>query len=402
MSSIMSNIKSSIKSNGVKRAGKPGLHQAVCMIGIGIFLALFAGYSYGQQAHQLSYNNSVWADDNLNGSVTDAFSTVGAFTTAPNNGLHVYYQSHDDHIHQAYNVGGGWKDEDLTTEAKAIKSSTGCNVVGFSLQNFQYVFYVGTDFHVHELLYNNSIWADTDLTVAGHGDKSNGFEIVAFVTTPNNALHVYYSSANEDTEQLYNVGGGWANENLTTETRAPLNGGGWMTGFSLNNFQYVYYYAADGDLHQLFYNNSSWSDEDLTALTGMGQPNPPGEMSALVVPGTKKLRVYYIDRNNHVIQLASTNNKKWIGADLTKKAKGPLASPENGMVAFVTTPNNQIHVFYDSSTNHVNQLFLPTPAKKWSNTDLSATAENGDSVRFATGMAGFSIANLQYVYYVGN
>jgi hypothetical protein len=393
MSSIMSN-------DGAYRGRKRGLHQAVCMIGIGIFLVLFAISSQGQQVHQLFYNNSGWTDANLNGSVTDPFSTVGAFTTAPNNSLHVYYQSHDDHIHQVYNVGGGWQDEDLTVEAKAINSSTGCNVVGFSLQNSQYVFYVGTDFHVHQLLYNNISWSDTDLTVAGHGDKSNGFEIVAFVTTPNNALHVYYSSAN-DMEQLYNVGQGWGNEDLTAETGGPLSGGGWMTGVNIDNFQYIYYYALDGDVHQLFYNNSSWKDEDLSALTGMEGPRTPGEMSALVVPGTKKLRVYYIDRDDHVIQLGSTNNKKWTGADLTTKAKGPLASPENGIAAFVTTPNNQIHVYYDSASNHVNQLFLPTPSTKWSNSDLTA-ASKGDSVRTATGMAGFSIANVQYVYYVGN
>ena len=98
---------------------------------------------------------------------------------------------------------------------------------------------------------------------------------------------------------------------------------------------------------------------------------PNGTLSAMVIPGTQKLRVYYIGTNNHVIQLASTKNKKWTTSDLTKKTKGPLANSANGAVAFATTPNNQIHVFYVAG-DHVNQLFLPTPATKWSNTDLTA------------------------------
>jgi hypothetical protein len=99
-----------------------------------------------------------------------------------------------------------------------------------------------------------------------------------------------------------------------------------------------------------------------------------------------------------VIQLSSTNNVKWTGADLTKKTKGPLADSSNGAVAFATTPNKQVHVYYVSD-GHVNQLFLPTPATTWQNEDLAALTHGGLAI-YTGEMAGLSIGNEQYVYYI--
>lgn len=375
------------------------LCRAACAFGLLISLAALP--ASGQQIHQLFYNNANWVDQNLNGSFTDTSTGVGALTTAPNNDLHVFYLSNTGNVHQLYNVGGGWTDENLTAETGGTPANSISNVAGFSNQNFQYVFYIDVDFNVHELLYNNSAWADTNLTVKYGIPISNGVELTAFAT-PNNGLHVYYVTPGPHVIQTYNVGNGWQFEDLTAETGAPQPEGRSLTGFSIGNLQYVYYVASGGDVHQLYYNNANWADEDLTALanTVPSPEYPNGALSAMVVPGTKKLRVYYIGTNNHVIQLASTNNKKWTSADLTKKTKGPLANSSNGAIAFATTPNNQIHVFYVAG-NHVNQLFLPTPATKWSNTDLTALT-GGGLADYAGEMSGFSIANEQYVYYVAH
>ena len=364
-------------------------------------LMVLALQAQGQQLHQLFYNNSGWADANLNGTVTDTSTGVAAFTTSPNNSLHTFYLSSTGDVHQLYNVGGGWQDENLTAETGGTPANSISNVAGFSNQNFQYVFYIDVNFNVHELLYNNSAWADTNLTVKYGIPISDGVELTAF-TTPNNGLHVYYVTPGPHVIQTYNVGNGWQFEDLTAETGGPQPQGRFLAGFSSANLQYVYYVAFGGDVHQLFYNNAKWTDEDLTALakTVPSPQYPDGGISAMLVPGTKKLRVYYIGTNNHLIQLGSTNNKKWTGADLTKKTKGPLADPSNGIVAFATTPNNQIHVFY-ASGGHVNQLFLPTPATKWSNTDLTALTHGG-LASYSGEMSGFSIANEQYVYYIAH
>jgi hypothetical protein len=212
---------------------------------------------------------------------------------------------------------------------------------------------------------------------------------------------VFYVTPGPHIIQAYNVGNGWQSEDLTAETGGPQPQGRTLAGFSIGNLQYIYYVAFEGDVHQLYYNNSKWSDEDLTALTKtVPSPEyPNGSLSAMVVPGTKKLRVFYVATNNHVIQLASTNNVKWSSSDLTKKTKGPLANASNGAVAFATTPNNQIHLFYTAG-NHVNQLFLPTPSTVWQNEDLTALT-NGGLANYSGQMAGFSIGNEQFVYYLG-
>jgi hypothetical protein len=375
------------------------LHLAVCMAGL--FVALIGSYAQGQQVHQLFYNNSGWAEADLNGSLTSSYTGVGAFTTTPNNSQHVFYISNTGDVHQLYNVGGGWTDQDLTAQTGGVPANGNSNVVGFSNQNFQYVFYIGADFNVYELVYNNSDWSYTNLCVAYGIPIAEGAQITAFATS-DNSLHVYYATPEPHVIQTYNVGNGWQYEDLTAETGGPQPQGRYLTGFSIANLQYVYYVAAGGDVHELYYNNSKWADEDITALAkAVPSPEyPNGALSAMVIPGTTKLRVYYIGTNNHVIQLASTKNKKWTTADLTKKTKGPLANSANGVVAFATTPNNQTHVFYVAG-DHVNQLFLPTPATKWSNTDLTALTHGG-LADYPAAMGGFSIANEQYVYYVAH
>jgi len=382
----------------IRKATLHRLRRAVFTFGLLISFAALP--VLGQQVHQLFYNNSNWADQNLNGSITDTSTGVGALTT-PNNGLHVFYLSNTGNVHQLYNVGGGWTDENLTAETGGSPANSISNVVGFSNQNFQYVFYIGVDFNVHELLYNNSNWTDTNLTAVYGIPTSDGVQLTAFAT-PNNGLHVYYVTPGPHVIQTYNVGNGWQFEDLTAETGAPQPAGRSLTGFSVANLQYVYYVASGGDVHQLYYNNSKWTDEDVTGLANAvpSPMYPNGAVTAMVVPGSTKLRVYYIGTNNHVIQLASTNNKKWTSADLTKKTKGPLANASNGAVAFATTPNNQTHVFYVAG-NHVNQLFLPTPSTKWSNTDLTASV-GGGLADYAAEMSGFAIANEQYVYYVAH
>lgn len=386
-------------TNNTPRAKEPTMHLAIGMVGI--FLTFFAAYAHGQQVHQLFYNNSGWADANLGGSLTSSDTGVGAFATNPNNSEHVFFISNTGDVHQFYNVGGGWTDEDLTAETGGVPANNISNVVGFSNQNLQYVFYIGADFNVYELFYNNSSWSYTNLCIAYGIPIAEGAEITAFATS-DNSLHVYYATPEAHVIQTYNVGNGWQYEDLTAETGGPQPQGRYLTGFSIANLQYVYYVASGGDVHELYYNNAKWADEDITALAkAVPSPQyPNGALSAMVIPGSKKLRVYYIGNNNHVIQLASTNNKKWTTADLTKKTKGPLANSTNGAVAFATTPNNQTHVFYVAG-DHVNQLFLPSPATKWSNTDLTANT-NGGHADFLAGMGGFSIANEQYVYYIAH
>jgi hypothetical protein len=73
------------------------------------------------------------------------------------------------------------------------------------------------------------------------------------------------------------------------------------------------------------------------------------------------------------------------------------------MVAFVTTPNNQFHIYYvptssePPSGTEVYQLYYS--GSSWSVEDLTGGTGNAD---YTAGMAGFAIGNLQHVFYMSN
>ena len=82
---------------------------------------------------------------------------------------------------------------------------------------------------------------------------------------------------------------------------------------------------------------------------------------------------------------------------MTKKSKGPLPDDASSVLAYVTTPNDAVHVFYVSGS-HVYQLYQPT-ASTWTFEDLTSEG-NGAYATTGSGLAGFSIQNEQFVFYV--
>jgi hypothetical protein len=249
------------------------------------------------------------------------------------------------------------------------------------------------------MLYNNAGWADTDLTLATSSTvTSSGSNLVAFTTSP--ALHAYYTASDSHVHELLATNRtNWQDQDLTVLAGGPVaNGAYGMAGFKIGNFQYVYYLDTNNHLHQLFYNNSRWTDEDLTVLTKTSPTATFASISAFVIPNTKKMRVYFVSSSNgHIIQLASTNNAKWSGSDLTKKAKGSL--PDEQIVAFPSASGGTVNVYYVAGHN-VNRIYQPT-VTTWANEDLTALTGGGvaDSV---DELAGFSLTNNQYLYYVAD
>jgi hypothetical protein len=372
--------------------------QAVCVFAI--LVSLVSRHAYGQQVHQLSYNNSNWADQNLNGATMNQFSAnVAAFLTTPNNQSHVYYLSTGGsaHVHQLFFNGTSWADSDLT--ALSHGPTAFGPVTGFSVGNFQYVYYVNSSApnHVHQLLYNNVSWVDSDLTALSKGKTKTISQLIAFTTTP--ALHVYYRDFDSShIHQLFSDSGtSWQDQDLTTATGGTL-AVYLSAGFNNGNLQYVYFLDGSNDLHQLFYNNSNWSDSDLTQSTRTPSL-ATSKVAAFAIPRTKKIRVYLTNANNgHIMQFSSNNNGvKWTSVDLTKRTKASLPDLASPLLAFVTTPNNDAHVYYVSGS-HVHEIFQPT-ATTWANQDLSATG-NGALVDGFGGLAGFSMQNEQFVFYV--
>ena len=366
---------------------------------LSILLSLAALPAYGQHVNQLSYNGSTWVDQGLGGAQTYVFTQISSILTTPNNQEHVYYFGGSPfHLHQLFYNGTNWADEDLTAETGAPAPSQYA-VSAFSVGNYQYVYYIDLNYDLHQMLYNNSNWTDTDLTKIVGGPQAFG-QLVAFTTSP--AIHVFYGDVNSGhVHQIFETNGtNWQDQDLTVITGGAPVGGNGLSGFNIGNFQYLYFFDFSGHVHQYLYNNLKWSDEDLTALTNSVPSVFGNNLGAFVIPGTKKLRVYVQDENNHILQLASTNNVKWISADLTKKTKTPPAFPGTSMQGF-NNANNGLQVFYMSAQAHVNQFLLPTHATVWQNIDLTVES-GGAGVTPYGGISVLSLQNLPQVFYLGD
>ncbi len=359
-----------------------------------------------QFIHQLSYNGSSWMDQNLNGALAGPYTGIAGFLTTPNDQTHVYYVDNNGfyHVHQLFFNGTSWEDQDLTAVSGASEGAYGaCQVAGFSVGNFQYVYYLGGSYgHVHQMVYNNIGWSDVDLTALTGGPNAQPDPLVAFTTSP--TLHVYYTDWNLHIHQLHSDNGtSWQDEDLTSITGGTTSATspGRMGGFNIDNFQYLYFVASTGHVHQFLYNNASWSDEDLTVLSKSTPATARSGVQALVIPGTKNLNVFYISTDNHIVQLAATDNKKWVKTDLSKKTLAP--GPQSFRVAaFTAPPHNELHVFYVGYTTnlHVLQLYKPK-SQPWAYDDLTALTNGGIPESLYNDMTGFSFQNNQYVYYVG-
>ncbi len=353
--------------------------------------------AHAQTIHQLAYNNSTWIDQSLSDQATDPHTGVAAFVTTPNDQIHTFYLDSAEDVHQLFFNGTSCSDEDLTAEGFGVRAMAKSAVAGFSESNLQYVYYVSQNQHVHQLFYNNADWADADITSLSGGPLTTKTPRLTALATGSSAFHVYYLASNGHVNQLYNVSGSWVNQDITKIAKGPSGRAVWIASINVGNLQYVYYLATTGHVHELYYNDSTWLDEDLTVKAGVPVAAAASPITALVFPGGNVNEVFFIDNNKHLWQMLSADNNVWASDDVTSQGGGPAANPANGIVAFTTTPNDDLHLFY-LSKKHINQLFLPAGTDDWQNSDL--TAKFGGKPNGTSAMSGFSLANLQYLYYV--
>ncbi len=119
-------------------------------------------------------------------------------------------------------------------------------------------------------------------------------------------------------------------------------------------------------------------------------------VGAFYVPNGKTItmEVFAVTNDQHVHQFMRTGGT-WTNLDLSASF-GPLTdSAFGGMAAFRTAPNNQFHVYY-APTAELYQLYFN--GTSWTYNDLSNRVGTASS----NGVAGFSLGNLQYVYYIAN
>jgi hypothetical protein len=373
-----------------------------------MFLILAQLPAYADHIHHLWYNNANWQNDDITaltgGAIATPYGAIAAFRTTPNNQLHVYYvENVSSHVHQLYYNGASWSDSDLTALTGGPQANA-YGISGFAVGNLQYVFYLSLDEHIHELNYNNANWSDQDLTALVGGNLATS-TLVAFVTPPNGQFHVYYQDrTNLHEYQLYFNGTSWTYQDLTSLIGGAYCYADWIAGFAVGNVQHLFCagygrYTGNLDLLHIYYNNSTWVYEDVTFRAG-GSDTPMNlgaGVAAFKVPGVNELDVWSVTSDAHFNRYQHlVNPAQWIDWDLTNLMGAPTDALYGGITAFVTTPNNQYHVYYAPSSE-VYQLYYNGQA--WTIQDLTGGGGNADP---NSGMAGFAIGNLQHVFYMSN
>ena len=364
---------------------------------------------FGQHIHELYYNNADWVDSDLTSQTGGPVvypQGVAAFYTTPNDQFHVYYASNGDyHVHQLFFNGSSWSDSDLTALTGGAIASNSAGMSGFSIADAQYVYFCSDDFSLHEYSYGdggNFNWVDRALPIGGYSGTC-GFAPVGIVAyaTANGQRHVYYeapySAAGRTIYHLYFNGSKWVRQNLTAVTKGEkAQGATWMSGFANANDQYVFFQGVDGHIHE-YSDVTSWKDQDLTVLAGgVAATSFEGNgTAAFIVPGKTQMEVYYAGGSTEQLHCMTFKSGKWKDANLTTLTGGPGPYSLSQMVGFATTPNNQFHVYLGGIGEDVIEQFFYN-GKSWAAQELPSVGPAG----IGPGIAGFSLGNLQHVYYI--
>jgi hypothetical protein len=122
-------------------------------------------------------------------------------------------------------------------------------------------------------------------------------------------------------------------------------------------------------------------------------------IAAFKVPNANQLEVWSVVDNTVLnredfSRFTHVNPSQWLYYDETSGIGAPADAQFGQIVAFFTTPNNQYHLYYAPSSE-VYQIYYNGTA--WSVQDLTGGSGNADP---NSGMAGFSIGNLQHVFYM--
>jgi hypothetical protein len=360
-----------------------------------------------QHVHKLyySYNNQNWLDRDLTGNaihdpeevavpLAAEATDLSSFALPGVPGEYVCYLGTDQHVHQLYNSGSNWHDQDLTLDFSGPLAAG--NAVTSFLDGYGYhICYLTSDQHVHQLYSGDGAnWVDQDLTGNAIPNPPETAVPLAAAGTALSSFadqtgeHVCYLGADQHVHQLYYPGGTWQDQDLTLEADGPLAAGNAISGFADFEIsgltpaagEHVCYLTSDQHVHQLYYdfnNSQGWIDQDLTKIAIHDPPETaavPLAAAGSALSGFEDAvdHICYLGADQHVHQIFNPGGT-WHDQDLTEMASGPLVAG-NAITGFADDiPGGGDHVCYLTSDQHVHQLYS-TDAANWVDQDLTVTA----------------------------
>jgi hypothetical protein len=169
----------------------------------------------------------------------------------------------------------------------------------------------------------------------------------------------------------------------------------------------VIYLSAGNRINELVYSDH-WYHHDLTSEAKLPTPAPVAAsgsaLAGYVTTFNEQQHVIFLGTDQHVHELVYGGHQ-WSHNDLTIQASwqttASVAASGSALAGYVTTFNEQQHVLFIAADNHVHQLVYDTASGHWYNDDPSSAAAAMD-VAAGTALAGFQTADnqQQHVIYV--
>ncbi len=240
-------------------------------------------------------------------------------------------------------------------------------------------------------------WHALDLTVEGSGPPATASAVDGYATDFNQQLHVNYVAADQHVHELF-YDNGWQHNDLTLQGAAPLATiGSALCGFSteFNSQQHVHFIGDDQHVHELVY-DGSWHHNDLTQQAAAPAVAAGTPLDGYATGFNEQQHLNYIGTDNHVHELFYSGS--WQHNDLTLAAGAPNCA-DAALSGYSTEFNEQQHVNFISSDGHVHELFYDG---NWKHNDL--TLSSGAPVAAADSpLDGYatSFNQQQHVNFVG-
>jgi probable HAF family extracellular repeat protein len=344
-----------LSGSGTLAEAKAGLGGYAIQDGQHIFFV-----ANNQHVHQLYFNNSSWADQDITGyngnqELAATNSAVSAFADA--RGQYTYFVDTKQHIREyLYDSNGIWHDTDLSA-GTGIVAQSGTGLASYAIADGVHVFYIGSDKHVFQLYYSaaQGTWSNQDLT-SFNGNKELAASPSALSSFADaNGQHTYFVDTKRDVHEYLYSAGQWSDSNLMTlansKTQAAVRSG--LSSYAIPDGRHIYFEASNDHVHQLYFNNSTWSDQDLTRFNGDHETASPGAIRSFALGDGQ--HTYFVDGKHNLREYLYNSAGQWEDYNLTSLSNSGTSAEAGSAVSAFSISDGQ-HVIYVSTSLDVHQI----------------------------------------------
>jgi len=271
----------------------------------------------------------------------------------------VYYLDSKNHVIELAWENGWRPPFDITAQTSAPAALSGSALACFGVNGTDSrVYYLDANHRVNELKWANGNWSHSqDILQAQQNavQALNGSGLACFGVNGTDS-RVYYLDSNNHVNELKWANGWSAPLDLTALAAAsPATGSNAVACFGVNGTDSrVYFVDASFRVNELKWANG-WShpQEIVSAQNGTLHVRVGSALACFGVNNTDS-RVYYIDLNSHVSELAWVNG--WRPPfDFFAQAGAPLTENGSALACFGVNGSDS-RVYYEDPTNHVDEL----------------------------------------------